>query len=68
VAPLLYTVSTIHCTSVSLAQGGVGLGTMWGEELALEMLAEAGFLDVKVKQLPHDFMNNFYIARPGQVG
>jgi SAM-dependent methyltransferase len=64
-APLLYTVSAIHCTSVSLAQGGVGLGTMWGEELALAMLAEAGFADVKVKQLPHDIMNNYYIARPG---
>jgi SAM-dependent methyltransferase len=68
VAPLLYTISTIHCTSVSLAQGGVGLGTMWGEELALKMLAAAGFSNVEVKQLPHDFMNNFYIARPGQVG
>jgi SAM-dependent methyltransferase len=63
VAPLLYTISTIHCTSVSLATGGAGLGTMWGEELALAMLAEAGFGAVEVKQLPHDFMNNFYIAR-----
>jgi hypothetical protein len=27
------------------------------------MLAEAGFSDVEVRQLPHDFMNNFYIAR-----
>lgn len=63
-APLLYTVSTIHCTSVSLADGGAGLGTMWGEEVALAMLAEAGFAAVDVKQLPHDFMNSYYIARP----
>jgi 2-polyprenyl-3-methyl-5-hydroxy-6-metoxy-1,4-benzoquinol methylase len=64
VAPLLYTISTIHCTSVSLATGGAGLGTMWGEELALAMLADAGFAAVEVKQLPHDFMNNYYIVRP----
>ncbi len=46
-APLLYTISTMHCTSVSLATGGAGLGTMWGEELALAMLADAGFASVE---------------------
>lgn len=66
-APLLYTISTIHCTSVSLATGGVGLGTMWGEELALAMLADTGFVDVEVKQLPHDIMNNYYIAQPNRI-
>jgi SAM-dependent methyltransferase len=63
VGALLYTVSTMHCTSVSLAAGGEGLGTMWGEELALKMLADAGFTNVKVEQLAHDFQNNYYIAR-----
>lgn len=29
---LLYTVSTMHCMTVSLAQGGLGLGTMWEEK------------------------------------
>jgi spermidine synthase len=38
----LYAVSTMHCMSVSLSQGGDGLGTMWGEEKAKEMLREAG--------------------------
>jgi hypothetical protein len=42
IATYLYTVSTIHCMSVSLSQGGEGLGTMWGEEVAKEMLREAG--------------------------
>jgi hypothetical protein len=42
-APFLYTASTMHCMTVSLAQGGEGLGTMWGEELAREVLREAGF-------------------------
>jgi ubiquinone/menaquinone biosynthesis C-methylase UbiE len=65
IAPLLYTVSTMHCMTVSLAQGGEGLGTMWGEEKAREMLEEAGFKKVKVKQLPHDIFNNYFIITKG---
>ena len=61
IAPLLYTLSTMHCMTVSLAQGGAGLGTMWGEELALHMLENAGFEQISVKQLEHDFQNSFYI-------
>jgi 2-polyprenyl-3-methyl-5-hydroxy-6-metoxy-1,4-benzoquinol methylase len=63
VAPFLYTVSTMHCMTVSLAQGGAGLGTMWGEEKAREMLEEAGFKKVEVEQLPHDIFNNYFIAK-----
>jgi hypothetical protein len=63
IGPLLYTLSTMHCMTVSLAQGGEGLGTMWGEELAVEMLRETGFDQVRVRQLPHDFQNNFYVMR-----
>ena len=58
----LYTVSTMHCMTVSLSQGGEGLGTMWGEEKAREMLAEAGFEGVRVEQLPHDPFNNYFIV------
>jgi 2-polyprenyl-3-methyl-5-hydroxy-6-metoxy-1,4-benzoquinol methylase len=65
IGPFLYTVSTMHCMTVSLAQGGEGLGAMWGEEKAKEMLKEAGFKDVKVEQLPHDFQNYYYIATKG---
>ncbi|ESA37952.1 transcriptional regulator [Leptolyngbya sp. Heron Island J] len=63
VAPLLYFISCHHCTAVSLAAGGPGLGTMWGEELALEMIEAAGFTRIEVKQLEHDFQNNYYLAR-----
>ncbi len=63
--PFMYTVSTMHCMTVSLAQGGEGLGTMWGEEKASEMLEEAGFGQVEVRQLPHDFQNSYYIAKKG---
>jgi len=63
--PFLYAISTMHCMTVSLAQGGEGLGTMWGEEKAREMLEEAGFGEVEVKQLPHDFQNSYYVAKKG---
>jgi 2-polyprenyl-3-methyl-5-hydroxy-6-metoxy-1,4-benzoquinol methylase len=62
VAPFLYTISCMHCMTVSLSQNGEGLGAMWGEEKAREMLREAGFTGVTVKQLPHDFQNNFFIV------
>jgi hypothetical protein len=60
----MYTISCMHCMSVSLAHGGPGLGAMWGKKVALEMLAAAGFGDVKVHELPHDILNYYYIARP----
>lgn len=63
VGPLLYTISCMHCMSVSLEQNGAGLGAMWGEEKAREMLSAAGFSDIQVKQLPHDFQNYFYIMK-----
>jgi SAM-dependent methyltransferase len=63
IAPLLYTISTMHCMTVSLAGKGPGLGTMWGEEMAIEMLKRAGFTQVDVHQLEHDFQNNFYIMQ-----
>lgn len=63
--PALYAVSTMHCMTVSLSQGGAGLGTVWGEQKAREMLAEAGFTGVEVKQVEGDILNNYYIARKG---
>ncbi len=61
--PFLYTVSCLHCMTVSLALNGHGLGAMWGKEKATEMLKEAGFSKVEVKQLPHDPINYYYIAK-----
>ena len=61
--PFLYTTSTMHCMTVSLALDGEGLGTMWGEQKALELLAEAGLTDVRVEQVEGDIFNNYYIAR-----
>ncbi len=61
--PFLYTISCMHCMTVSLAQNGAGLGAMWGEEKAREMLQAAGFSKIDVKKLPHDFQNSYFIAR-----
>ena len=62
-APLLYTISSMHCTPISIGQGGPGLGAMWGVETAEEYLAETGFASVETHRLPHDDMNAYFIAR-----
>ena len=62
-APFIYTISCMHCMTVSLAQGGAGLGAAWGRELAVEMMSDAGFETVDVNTLDHDIMNYFYVCR-----
>lgn len=62
--PLLYTVSCMHCMTVSLAQGGAGLGAMWGRERAHSLLRAAEFGDVQVHRLEHDPQNEYYVIRP----
>jgi SAM-dependent methyltransferase len=63
-APYLYTMSTMHCMSVSLAAGGPGLGTAWGRQTATRMLREAGFDDVQLFERV-DPANSLYVARRG---
>lgn len=62
-ATYLYTVSALHCMSVSLASGGAGLGTAWGRQLALSMLADAGFTEVRVEEIETDPINYYYVAQ-----
>jgi 2-polyprenyl-3-methyl-5-hydroxy-6-metoxy-1,4-benzoquinol methylase len=62
-APAFYSISTMHCMTVSLALGGEGLGNMWGYQKALELFGEAGFKNVEIKQVEGDMMNNYYIAK-----
>jgi SAM-dependent methyltransferase len=64
--PFNYTISCMHCMSVSLAAGGPGLGAMWGRELAIEMMNAAGFENVEVDMLPHDPLNYYYVAIKSQ--
>ena len=61
--PFLYTISTMHCMSVSLANGGPGLGAMWGRRMCRQMLDEAGFDDVEMNELAHDVQNDWYVCR-----
>ena len=63
IGPLLYTVSCMHCMTVSLARGGDGLGAVWGRETAERMVKEAGFGSGEVKKLPHDIQNFLYVIR-----
>jgi hypothetical protein len=53
----------MHCMSVSLGLDGAGLGTCWGRQLAMSMLADAGFVDVTVGEIESDPMNLYYVAR-----
>jgi hypothetical protein len=61
----MYTVSCMHCMTVSLALDGAGLGAMWGEQTALQMLADAGFGRVEVSRVEGDRTNSYYVARKG---
>jgi hypothetical protein len=63
IGTFLYTVSTMHCMTVSLAQDGEGLGAMWGEEKTREYLAMAGFASVEKHELAHDIQNNWYVVK-----
>jgi SAM-dependent methyltransferase len=59
---LLYTISCMHCMTVSLAEGGMGLGTMWGEQKARQMLRDAGFASIEAAHVDGDIANTYYIA------
>ena len=62
-APTVFAFSVFHCLTVSLAYGGEGLGTAWGEQLARQLLAEAGFGSVATAQVDGDPLNLYYVAR-----
>lgn len=62
-ASMLYSVSTLHCLTVSLAHGGAGIGTAFGEQLARQMLADAGFVDIRVHPAPGDPGDAVYASR-----
>jgi SAM-dependent methyltransferase len=61
-APTFYSTSTLHCLTVSLAQGGDGLGAMWGEQEARRLLGEAGLVVDDIKQVDGDMVNNYYVC------
>jgi hypothetical protein len=65
-AAMMYGVSLLHCMTVSLAEGGAGLGTGWGEQVAVALLSDAGFGPVEVHDAPGDPRNSIFVTRrPG---
>lgn len=62
-APVLFGCSTLHCMTISLAHGGAGIGTGMGQALAQQLLASAGFEDVRVEPAPGDPGDAVYISR-----
>jgi len=63
--PFSYTMSCMHCMTVSLADGGMGLGAMWGEQKAQEMLTDAGFTSIETAHVDGDTANTYFIATKG---
>jgi len=62
-APVMYSVSTLHCLTVSLAHGGAGIGTAFGEGLARKLLTGAGFADPDRHPAPGTPFDCVYITR-----
>lgn len=62
IGTFLYSISCMHCMTVSLAQEGEGLGAMWGEEKTTEYLSKAGFSSIQTNKLSHDIQNNWYVV------
>ena len=67
-APFFYGISCMHCMTVSLSAGGAGLGTMWGEELATQMLGDAGFSDMSIHHLEETPQHAYFVSRPSASG
>jgi len=65
-APMTYATSTLYCMTQSLAAGGAGLGTAWGEQTARRLLGEAGFVDLQLHPAPAgNPINKVFVSRRG---
>ncbi len=62
VGPLLYAFSVFYCMTTALSQGGVGVGTVWGDELCRRYLADAGFTAVDAHAVEGDMFNVYYVC------
>lgn len=62
IGPLLFAFSVFHCMTVALALGGEGLGTVWGIELAQEMLEATGLKVEEIKRVDGDIENSYFIT------
>ncbi len=62
----LYTVSLMHCMPVGMVENGSGQGMMWGKQKAYAMLAQAGFINIKVENIVDDTFNYHYFCKKEQ--
>ncbi|XP_078607400.1 S-adenosylmethionine-dependent methyltransferase Rv2258c-like [Branchiostoma floridae x Branchiostoma japonicum] len=62
-APMLYGASLLHCMPVSLYFGGRGLGNMWGQELAVSMLQETKFTNIRFLDVPDSPANIHFLCQ-----
>ncbi len=58
----MYGASTMHCMTVSLAQGGEGLGVVIGPKLARELALEAGFTSFEKLPVKNPY-HQVFVAR-----
>jgi len=59
---LMYSISTMHCMTVSLAYDGEGLGTAWGHQTATQYLTAAGFTNIEITGVKDDRSNSYFIS------
>lgn len=62
-APYQYTISTMHCMSVSIAGGGEGLGTCWGATMTEEYLSDAGLTHIETTNIKADRANTYFLSQ-----
>jgi len=62
-ASVMYSVSVMHCMTVSLAHAGAGIGLAFGEGHARRLLAEAGFADPQLHPAPGQPFDVVYVTR-----
>ena len=62
--PFLYTVSLMHCMPIGLNDNGPGLGMMWGEQQAIDLLRQAGFSKISAEEIPNDSFNMHFLCTP----
>jgi SAM-dependent methyltransferase len=60
---LFYGVSTLHCMTQSLAQGGPGLGAAWGRQNAADLAREAGFSSFEPLERITNRFSAFYLLK-----
>jgi 2-polyprenyl-3-methyl-5-hydroxy-6-metoxy-1,4-benzoquinol methylase len=62
-ASMLYSISTLYCMTVSLAENGAGIGACMGERRARELASQAGFSSFERLTISHPFAA-VYLLKP----